>query len=121
MTKLKVPPPSERQIQQQILNYLNSQKGCYAFHCRNGATYDPRGFYRAGSSHRGVSDIIGSFRGHALFVEVKTQKGKISAEQVLFIEKMKQTGAIAFVARCLEDVIAQLFKTTHPSGLDSQI
>lgn len=68
--------------------------------------YDPRiGGYRSNPySMRGVGDIIGLLPdGRFLSCEVKTPKGKPSAEQLLFIKRCTRNGGVCFVARSIED------------------
>jgi hypothetical protein len=52
----------------------------------------------------GVPDILGSWEGRPLAIEVKTKTGKVSPEQKKFIEDALARGWIAFVARSLDDV-----------------
>lgn len=54
---------------------------------------------------KGFSDLFG-FRksdGRAVFIEVKTPTGKPSKEQLNFINKMRLYGALAGIARSVED------------------
>lgn len=54
---------------------------------------------------KGFSDLFG-FRksdGRAVFIEVKTETGRVRPEQVNFIQKMQVYGALAGVARSVED------------------
>ena len=56
---------------------------------------------------KGFSDLFG-FRksdGKAVFIEVKTPKGRASKEQLRFIEKMIADGAIAGICRSTEDAL----------------
>ena len=54
---------------------------------------------------KGFSDLFG-FRisdGKAFFIEVKSPTGKIRPEQQNFIDRMRQNGALAGIARSVED------------------
>lgn len=54
---------------------------------------------------KGFSDLFG-FRipdGRAFFIEVKSPTGKVRPEQQNFIERMRSNGALAGVARSVED------------------
>lgn len=54
---------------------------------------------------KGYSDLSG-FRkkdGKAIFLEIKNEKGRTSKEQLHFLEKMKEYGAITGIARSVED------------------
>ena len=79
--------------------------------------YDPKfGGYRSNPyAMRGVGDIIGCLPdGRFLSCEVKTPKGKASAEQMLFIQRCTRNGGVCFVARSLNDTK----KALHEAGLD---
>lgn len=53
----------------------------------------------------GWPDLTGFRRsdGKAVFIEVKTAKGRPSAEQLKFIELAKRSGCLAGIARSVED------------------
>ena len=58
---------------------------------------------------KGAPDIIGQLRdGRFLGVEVKAPKGKLSAEQIIFMERINCAGGVAFMARDCRDVIREL-------------
>lgn len=58
---------------------------------------------------RGVPDIIGCIPGgKMLLIEVKTPTGVLSPEQGAFLDRFRAAGALAFVARSPEDVVAEL-------------
>jgi hypothetical protein len=59
-------------------------------------------------SIKGVPDIIACYKGRMIAIEVKGQKGKLSPHQELFMDNLKQAGAICFVARSVDDVIKNL-------------
>lgn len=109
MVSVKAGKLTERQIQNEILNLLNL-KGVFAWHVKNGATYDRRlGVYRSNTSVKGVPDIVGvTPTGRFLAIEVKTKTGRVSKEQKAFIERIESQGGIAFVARDIQDVIDRL-------------
>ncbi|MCH7740226.1 MAG: VRR-NUC domain-containing protein, partial [Chloroflexi bacterium] len=64
----------------------------------------------------GSSDLIGwfplppAYGRHSTFlaIEVKSKKGVIRKEQILFIKAVKDAGGIAFIARSIEDVRKEL-------------
>ncbi len=98
---------SEAQIQHEILVFLNKLPNCFAWRNNNGATYDPtsKTFRSLGAfSHRGVPDILGLHVGKLLAIEVKSETGKVSKEQQVFIDKLNRMGAISFVARSVDEV-----------------
>lgn len=70
-----------------------------------GRTIDGR--YITSGVPKGFSDLFG-FRksdGKAVFIEVKTSKGRPSAEQVKFLETMRNNGAVAGICRSVEEAI----------------
>jgi hypothetical protein len=57
----------------------------------------------------GCPDILGQMKdGRLLAVEVKSPKGKPRPEQSEFIDKVRRAGGVAFIARNLVDVRAEL-------------
>ena len=56
-------------------------------------------------SIKGVSDIIGIWRGKFLAIELKAPRGVLSDEQIAFMESVRQNGGVAFMAKTLDDVI----------------
>ena len=70
-----------------------------------GKTQDGR-FFTTGVP-KGYSDLSGHRKsdGRAFYIETKTETGKLRKEQEHFIKMMKETGAIAGVARSVEDAI----------------
>ena len=54
----------------------------------------------------GFPDLLGVLPGgRAIFIEVKSEKGKPSPAQINFLAQAIKTGAIAGVARSIEDVL----------------
>ena len=53
---------------------------------------------------KGFSDLFGvTSGGRAVFIEVKSRTGRVSAEQEHFLEQMASMGALAGVARSVEE------------------
>lgn len=66
--------------------------------------FDPRPFTTG--LPNGFSDLFGVLPGgRALFLEIKSAKGKPSPAQTNFIAQVSSAGALAGVARSIEDVI----------------
>lgn len=66
--------------------------------------FDPRPFNTG--LPNGFSDLFGVLPGgKAIFIEVKTPKGKPSEAQIRFLEAVRRLGCPAGVARSMEDVI----------------
>ena len=71
----------------------------------SGYTFDGR-YFDTGLP-KGFSDLFG-FRksdGRAVFIEVKTAKGRASDDQKRFISQMKKKGAIAGICRSPEEAL----------------
>ena len=60
----------------------------------------------------GFSDLSGVrvSDGKAVFIEVKTPTGRVSAQQSKFIKSMRACGAIAGICRSVEDAITLITK-----------
>ncbi|NMM28693.1 MAG: VRR-NUC domain-containing protein [Glaciimonas sp.] len=57
----------------------------------------------------GCPDVIGQLNdGRLLGVEVKAPKGKLRPEQVIFLERIRCAGGVAFMARDCRDVLREL-------------
>ena len=100
---------SEKQIERAILDHLNTWAGCFAWKNQSTAVWDPKKrLFRKPSKYQisGVSDIIClTSNGIAVFIEVKSKKGRISKDQELFLDKIEDHNGFAFVARSVDEVI----------------
>ena len=57
----------------------------------------------------GCPDVLGQLKdGRLLGVEVKGPTGKLRPEQVVFLERIRSAGGVAFMARDLRDVLREL-------------
>lgn len=95
-----------------------SAHGCRLFRNNTGAIKDANGRLIRFGLCKGSSDLIGFKpvkitpemvgRTVAVFVavEVKTPSGKSTPEQVHFIDKVKENGGMAGIARSVQDVFA---------------
>ena len=56
---------------------------------------------------KGFSDLFGVLHlsGRAVFIEVKTDTGRIRPEQELFLSVMRERGAIAGICRSVDDAL----------------
>ena len=54
--------------------------------------------------HKGLCDLIAVKNGHAVFIEVKTPKGKQTEDQKVFEMRLRQAGGIYVLARSVSDV-----------------
>lgn len=99
----------ENLIKRQICIYLRKKKDLFFWVNDSVGIFDPvRKVYRRNNDPfriKGVSDILGILRtGVFLAIEVKSEKGKASLEQLNFINKINRAGGLAFIARSVEDV-----------------
>lgn len=116
MRVIKVKKPqltlSEKEIEKQILIWLNMQPHCKAWKNKSTGTYDPvRQCFRRPSSRfteKGSADILGIWGGYFLAIECKSAKGRVSDDQKKWLKAMQALGAICIVARSLDDVIMAL-------------
>jgi hypothetical protein len=60
------------------------------------------------TSPKGISDILGIYRGRFLAIEVKRPGGKLTPDQQRFLDRVKIEGGISFVARSVDDVVEGL-------------
>lgn len=109
--KLKLQYPSEKQVQDTILEWLNLQPRTFAWRQNSGKflIQHPSGKkYMVVVGTKGMCDIIASWKGRFLAIEVKSFIGKLSDEQRDFIEMINDRGGISFVAHSLDEVIKTL-------------
>lgn len=104
--------PTEKDIEDAIIYFLNYQIGCFAFKVDTRANFDVRlGTYRAMSKHvlPGTPDILCciSIEGLGIFIgfEVKAEKGRQSQHQKVFQEKLEvRANGFYFVVRSIKEV-----------------
>ena len=95
----------EHRIQNEIRLALSESCMIFRVNVLAGRTADGR--YITSGVPKGFSDLFG-FRksdGRALFIEVKTEKGRPTKEQLNFLYNMNKNGAIAGLCRSAEDAI----------------
>lgn len=56
----------------------------------------------------GMADIQGILNGRAVFIECKSAKGVLSANQIVFGERVSNAGALYLVVRSLDELIQKL-------------
>jgi len=86
----------EGQIKADIREYLE-KTGWYAF---NVAQFNKKGY----KIHGGISDLIAIKNGQVLFIEVKTETGKTSEDQVKFAKEIDDHGGRYIIARSVQDI-----------------
>lgn len=101
----------EKQIETQILRWLNFQKDIYAFKINTVGVYDSRkGVYRTNRNPfiiNGTADILGIAYGKFIAIEVKTPKTikKVSENQQAFLNKVSQMGGRSIAVCKLDEVV----------------
>lgn len=68
---------------------------------------------RFGVGSPGGSDLIGVFRGRAIFVEIKTPTGRQSPEQKTFEQLVQGKGGIYVIVRSIDDARALIERLRH--------
>lgn len=96
---------NEHDIQNEIRAALSPYCVIFRVNVGSGRTEDGRYFSTGVPS--GFSDLFGVRKkdGKAVFIEVKTPKGRPTDKQVKFINQMKKQGAIAGVCRSAEEAV----------------
>jgi hypothetical protein len=108
----KVIPRSEKSIENEILTYLKL-RGVFVWPNASVGVFDQKlGIYRKKRGvHRvvGISDILGITQdGRFLAIEVKSVKGRLTADQAQYLSNINARGGLAFVARSISDVQERL-------------
>jgi len=104
------PKYNESQVLGAIMDYLWASR-IFAFRINNTPIYNPReGRFRSKGKYElyGVADILGVYKGRMLAIEVKRPGGKPSDYQTIFLNKVNQSGGIAFIATSVDEVITKL-------------
>lgn len=118
---------SEKQIENEILAYLNILPNCFAWKNNSVGVFDPiKKVYRKAKGKyniNGVSDIIAVINGLALFIEVKTPSTikRVSEDQKWFIEQVREVGAHAFVACSVAEVAREINKIKGGTVLTADV
>lgn len=97
---------NEAAIKRDICDYLARLPSCFFWIQSAGKI--PGRCSRSKYQRNGIPDICGMILGTPLYIEVKTKAGSVSASQTDFLAQASRCGAIAFVARSVNDVIHTL-------------
>lgn len=93
----------------EIQNDIRLEAAPYAtlFRVNVGSGFTKDGRYFNTGVPSGFSDLFGVRKsdGRAVFIEVKTPKGRPTDKQINFINRMKEHGAIAGICRSSEEAI----------------
>jgi hypothetical protein len=99
---------SEADLMRQIMLAL-SEDGHMVFRGNVGLFYTRDGRPVKSGLPVGFSDIFGyTLQARPFFLEIKTDTGRVSKEQEAFLSAMRQRGAIAGVARSVEQAVSML-------------
>lgn len=93
---------SEGVAQLLMLQYLERRGDVAAWRNNTGAYKKGRAFIRYG--YPGSPDIIGVWRGRFLGIEMKSDKGQLSPDQIAFKADIEAAGGLYIEARSVEDV-----------------
>jgi len=101
---------TEKQIERQILQWLNAQPQIFAFKINTTGIWDTKKkLFRKNRNPyiiKGCSDIIGVCNGLFFAIECKTKRGILTQEQTSFLLKVINKKGFAMKATCLDEVIA---------------
>jgi hypothetical protein len=106
------------EIQKSILEYLQLV-GIDAIPIKSQGQWDPKKqIFRKKHGRKGIADILAVIppNGKSCFIEVKTANDSLSLEQRMFQEDMLRAGALAFVARSVDDVLDNLASYINERG-----
>lgn len=96
----------EKLIENEILEWL-AWNDIFAFKVKSQGTFDPTtNRFRKPSKYykRGTADILGIYKKRPLAIEVKSETGRLSIHQKIFLQEFQNHGGISIVARSPEDV-----------------
>jgi len=108
--KAKKPPSAANALTKAVIQLLTLH-GFHAWRQNNAAVFDPtRQVFRAGSSTRGISDVLGYHKRTARIavVEIKIGSDKLSPEQAAFLAGVRAARGFACEARSLDQVEREL-------------
>ena len=110
-------PVLERDLQREILAFLERVPGVYVWKAGAGMFRVPGRRQMVRMGKKGVSDIVGWYRQYAtcgpaapvrvaqfLAIEVKRAGAVLTFEQSVFLDRVRDAGGIAIVAHSVQDV-----------------
>ena len=97
--------PSESELQQQIRIALGTEPGLVLWRNSVGVA-DVGGRVQRFGLCKGSADLIGILDGRFVALEVKTERGRVSPEQQLFLDLVRRRGGFAAVVRSIDDARA---------------
>lgn len=94
----------EREIQKQIIDYLELKK-YLVVKVNNVGIRKPDGSFIP-VRQKGISDLICLKEGNFIAIEVKNKNGRLTDNQVEFLDSVEDHGGTVFVARSLDEVMS---------------
>jgi hypothetical protein len=114
-------PTTEKDIQNAILKRFATVSWLRLWRINVGTYLTPDGSRLVKTAPTGFPDLSGILPGgRALFIEVKSAKGKASDEQMAFGRMALERGAVWMVARSVEDVERVLRVEGYGQHLDGK-
>jgi hypothetical protein len=102
---------SEQSIQKSIIDLLRLKHFVVFKHHSTGFTQRDGNPIYFKYGEKGIADIIAcSPTGRFWTIEVKKPGGKLSNDQIVFLNRVRGNGGIAIVAHSIDDVIDLLFR-----------
>lgn len=110
----------ENEIQRSIRLALGARRDVVLWRNSTGAAMTPDGSTHRFGLCKGSSDLIGIIApsGRFLAIEVKSEKGRTTPEQDMFLELVRRMGGVAGVARSVEDALA-IVNQAQPNASNS--
>jgi hypothetical protein len=111
----------EQKTVNQIKMWLSLKNILFWVHRNTGSIFRRRdgsaGFGRSLFHQKGVADLFIAHKGAIYAVEVKAPEGRLSKEQMTFLDRVhNEGGAFTIVARSLEDVMEALEPRSNLPG-----
>jgi len=79
-------------------------RGAFVSRLNNGGVFDKRlNRYRPGTNRKGLPDILATYQGNSLMIEVKAGKDRLSEHQERIRGEQEQSGGIYYTARNFAD------------------
>lgn len=104
---------TENAIQRAVFDHIKARgaPGVYAFHPKNGGIHQRgrrRGINAGLGVKSGVPDVIAIHEGRVYALELKTETGRPTAEQLKAVEDIRNAGGFACICHGLDRALATL-------------
>ena len=109
----------EEALHRQVAAFLRLTlaDGAWFCHPANGGARTPAeaGILKAMGVRAGTPDLLIVHAGRAIWIELKAQRGTVSAQQAGTMADLRAAGCPVYVCRSLDDVIAALHEAEVPT------